>query len=113
MRCVLRGAVWLTPPGLNRITLLADLTAGIPVVLMFWTVVQPINPATHSTLHVPGTCMYGVPWVMMHFVFLGSFIGLCTTCKVAEVTHGGTWNQLLGRRGDGSCWAQSRVGMWV
>ncbi|CAN0435889.1 unnamed protein product, partial [Ectocarpus fasciculatus] len=49
----------------------------------------------------------------MHFVFLASFIGLCTTCKVAGVTHGATWNQLLGRRGDGSCWAQSRVGMWV
>ena len=99
MRCVLRGAVWLTPPGLNRITHLADLAEGIPVVLMFWTVVQPFNPATHSTVYVPGTFMYGVPWVM-HFVFLGSFIGLCTTCKVAGVAHGEVLNQLLGRRGD-------------
>ena len=98
IRCVLWGAVRLTPPGLNRIThcLLGKGHSRYVHVLDRRPADQPSEP---TTLYVPGTCMYGVPCVMMHFVFVLSFIGLCMTCKVAGVTHGCSLEPSIGQWG--------------
>ena len=101
MCCVLRGVVWWTPPGLNRITHLADLAEGIPVVLNVLDrrpgdqPSYPFNFTRPWHMHVClGDDAFRIPWKFHRLVHDVRGAGGYTRCHL-ETTVGQKGRRIL------------------